>query len=274
MIPISELTLCPIQLRPVRRETLEYLQLRDSIRELGILQSLTCRPRDGILEVYLGAHRFTVAKEERIPEVPCIIRDATDAEVQRLQIEENAQRIDTTNVEYARRLWRIVEVEKTLTLPELAQSLHRSLSWTRRMLKLVQLCPEAETQLAENQLSLRIAMELAKLPYQDQLDLLPLVGSVPTAEAVELIQRKARHFRQGSKNTRVARRLNDTKNLEPIFRTRGELLHELDSPTMMASVFDACEARTDAEKWKATLKFVLQLDPLTLQKRLNTGDSL
>jgi len=271
LIPMKELSLCPIQLRPVKQETLEYLELRNSIRQYGILQPIlvrTGRANRGY-EVILGFHRFTVAKGDRMNLVPCIVKELTDKEILTAQITENKLRVNTSNTDIARRLWRIIELEKSMTLPELASSLNKNVDWVRRMLMLIKLCPEAESLLNENQLSLGLAMELAKLPYKDQLNLLSVTGGVPNGEAIELARQKARHFRQRSKDERVALKQQDTIEIAPIFRTRKEILTEMDCPTMMASVLESSKATTPIQIWRAALSYVTQLDPQTREKRIS-----
>lgn len=267
MIPMSQLDKCPIQFRPVRKETLEYLQLKDSIREYGILQSLCCRPYNNRYQVCMGFNRHSIAEDLRLIEVPCIIRNMDDAEIQRLQIAENLQRIPVFNTDIARRLWRIVNIDQTLTLPQLSAQLHLTVNATRERLSLIQLCPEAELQLNDNKLSLKLAIELAKLPHEHQKRLLSIIITLPDREQLELIRGEARHYRQSLKNDRLARKLHTISNVEPIFRKREELLHELIEPTMMASVIEACGARTPTEIWKACLQFVFSIDPLTHKRR-------
>ncbi|MCE5268049.1 MAG: ParB/RepB/Spo0J family partition protein [Planctomycetaceae bacterium] len=62
-LPINSLREPRVKLREVNRESIEYLEMRDSIRDHGILQFLLVRPRDDVYEIIEGMHRFTAAGE-------------------------------------------------------------------------------------------------------------------------------------------------------------------------------------------------------------------
>ena len=79
-----------VRLRDVDRESIDYLELRDSIRDHGVLQSLLVRPIEGGSEIIEGLHRFTAAKEVGLEEVPCLIRRCSDDEALVLQLQANA----------------------------------------------------------------------------------------------------------------------------------------------------------------------------------------
>ena len=56
-LPITSLREPKVKLREVRRDSLEYLEMRDSIRQHGILQPLLVRPRPRCPGRRLGDHR-------------------------------------------------------------------------------------------------------------------------------------------------------------------------------------------------------------------------
>lgn len=258
-VATKDLRPCPIQLRPVRRETLDYIKLQDSIREFGILVPPLIRN----LEVVDGAHRLSIANDLKIPSILCIRRQLTDEQVHRIQVQIHASRVQTNPMEYAHRLWRIVELDKTLSLEEVAHSLHQTVDWTRKVLGLVTLCPRAKEALAQGEVSLSAGIELAKVPPEQQEELL----SIGSEDLVEVARERARRHRLNLKHARLDRKRRDRDELGPEFRPYKELCHELDHPTNAASVIMACNATTPVQTWTAALKYALSVDPETLEKR-------
>ena len=112
-LPIHVLREPKIKLRGVNRDSVEYLELRDSLAAVGPLNSICVRPsmrRPGCYEVVDGLYRYTAAAELRLPSLPCIVKhNLTDDDVLALQIQANALRPETTAVEYARQVKRIMD---------------------------------------------------------------------------------------------------------------------------------------------------------------------
>ena len=69
-------------------------ELADSIKEMGILQPLVCREVDGKYELIAGNRRFAAAKMIGLTEVPIIIRNTKEEDIQFAQVIENLQRED------------------------------------------------------------------------------------------------------------------------------------------------------------------------------------
>lgn len=264
-IPLERLRRCPIELRTVRKETLAYIQLRDSIREFGQLVPLLVRPRGEFFEAVDGAHRYEVLDDLRSETALCHVREMTDSDVLRFQIVAHATRIETKPIEYAHRLWRIVNIEQTLTIRDIAHSVHQTVDWVKRMMNLVNLSPACRTALERECLSVSAAIELSKLPVDQQDRLLPVGDGLGAGEFRDLIRREARHHRQGVKDTRIASRTTD--ELDYRFRKFREILHELKQPTVAASVLTRAGASTALDGWKTALSWVLQHDQASLERR-------
>ena len=73
LIPLDQIIEPWVVLRVVNRESIEYLELRDSLAAVGPLNSICVRPsvrRPGYHEVVDGLYRFTAAGELRLPACP------------------------------------------------------------------------------------------------------------------------------------------------------------------------------------------------------------
>jgi ParB family chromosome partitioning protein len=99
-VPIVAIAVNPYQpRRAFAPEALE--ELAESIRQHGILQPLTVRPRDGGYQLIAGERRLQAARKAGLAEVPVMVRDCTDAEMLELALVENLQREDLNPMEAA-----------------------------------------------------------------------------------------------------------------------------------------------------------------------------
>lgn len=258
-IPISKLKRCPIQLSPVRKETLEFAVLRNSIRDRGLLCPLLVRPVGDHYEVVDGNHRYEAVFDLKWETVPCSVKQMSDAEVLEIQIEAHGS-IPRKRVDYARRLWKIVNVDQNRTIQELAYGIHRTEDWVKNTLTLIRLSPDAQAEVDGGRLPLSCAYELAKLPPTMQEPLLALIGKVSTKELKHLAQDKVRQFNQGKKDARIQQQMVDKVNLRGYIRSMREVERELEEPTVAASIIHEMGAETKLEVWRACLMWVLRRD--------------
>ena len=94
VIPLSASLLEPFQGHPFRVASGEEMeQLKESIREYGVLSPLLVRPRgDGRYEIVSGHRRKAACEALGITELPVLVRDMTDDEAVILMVDSNIQR--------------------------------------------------------------------------------------------------------------------------------------------------------------------------------------
>ena len=94
VITLSASLLEPFQGHPFRVASGEEMeQLKESIREYGVLSPLLVRPRgDGRYEIVSGHRRKAACEALGITELPVLIRDMTDDEAVILMVDSNIQR--------------------------------------------------------------------------------------------------------------------------------------------------------------------------------------
>jgi ParB family chromosome partitioning protein len=98
MIPIEDLEANPDQPRQSMGDLTELIA---SIREKGVLEPILVRPRGARFQIIAGERRFRAATEAGLAEVPCIVRETSDAETMELALIENLQRKDLSAFEEA-----------------------------------------------------------------------------------------------------------------------------------------------------------------------------
>jgi ParB family chromosome partitioning protein len=85
-------------------------ELAASIREKGVLEPILVRPvGTGRYQIIAGERRYRAALEAGLAEVPCVVRDASDAEAMELALIENLQRKDLGAFEEAEGLKVLVD---------------------------------------------------------------------------------------------------------------------------------------------------------------------
>ena len=252
MIPVSDLRPSPLILRRVDRSSLEYFQLRESIAAVGLLQPLLVRNENEVVD---GLHRLAILKEQKTILAPCLVRDLSDEEVLRVQIAANEVRCPTAMIDLAKRLWRIVH-DDGVNVNQLAHQLSRSPHWVRSVLNLNRLCPEAKAAMENNQLSLKKAIDLAKLPITIQLTAL--------TESDDDVKGRVRRFRSGETLKRVE---NKYDGIKPAFRQYREVCDEVDSLQNAGTALITASAVTTLDGWREAIRWVLQIDPTSLRKR-------
>lgn len=102
---------------------LEELSL--SIQELGILEPLIVRPRDGAYELIAGERRFKAALLAGLREVPVVIKEMDDNTVKQVQLLENLQREDLNAYEETLGILELLAVRLSLTKDEVISLLNR-----------------------------------------------------------------------------------------------------------------------------------------------------
>ena len=98
LIPLEDIDPNPNQPRQALGDLSELVA---SIREKGILEPILVRPRNSRFQIIAGERRYRAASELALAEIPCIVRETSDAEMMELALIENLQRKDLSAFEEA-----------------------------------------------------------------------------------------------------------------------------------------------------------------------------
>jgi ParB family chromosome partitioning protein len=98
LVPIEDIQPNPKQ---PRQNLGDLTELTASIQEKGVLEPILVRPMGSRFQVIAGERRYRAAVEAGLAEIPCIVRDCSDAEVMELALVENLQRKDLSAFEEA-----------------------------------------------------------------------------------------------------------------------------------------------------------------------------
>jgi len=98
LVPIEDIEPNPKQPRQALGDLSE---LTASVREKGILEPILVRPVGSRFQIIAGERRFRAATEAGLAEIPCIVRETSDAEAMEIALIENLQRKDLSPFEEA-----------------------------------------------------------------------------------------------------------------------------------------------------------------------------
>jgi len=239
----------PFQLRPVRKQTLDYVCLRNSIKNQGILQPILIRKTHRGWEIIDGAHRHECALDLNIDDVPVHIVDMTDEEVLEAQVSANVQRVRTLDADLARRLWRIT---KKLDHKVVANRMGKSLSWVKMVCQMERLTPMSLELYEDGKISFRHAVLLARIPRSNQEQ----CWGLDIAQLRHVIRQLKT---QGRTNTEVG--------LTPMYRPIIHVINEADNPTEAGRIILNETDSSPVQVWKAALRWATQMDRDTKARR-------
>lgn len=266
-IPLDKLRPPKISLRSVRKNSVEFQELIESIRVDGVLQSLLVRPVPGTdeFEVVEGEHRRVASTIAGRDDVPCIVREMTDDEAVLVQLKANAVRpLETQVYEYARRLRKFLD--DGVTLAALSNKIDKSNDWIRRMLRLNNLRAEAIEPVNRGDIPLKSAIALATLPQELQEQFIEDAKVMKTREFVNRARAALADYEAFLQNQTQEEQ---AKGIEPRLRSLHDIRKELDGWGMARRVLDVTRAKTPEDGYKAALAWMLKIDPISIHHRLN-----
>lgn len=178
-----------LMMRLVDRKSLDYMELRDSIKAHGLLNSILVRMSrriEGKYEVVDGMHRFSCALDLQMTKIPCILVSATDEEALLMQIQTGMQRPPTKRAEYAMHLKRLFAANPDLTFEALSAILNKNPGWIRDTLRLTRLTERCKKELDAGNLPLVTAHAMCNLPQKLQDEFLPKAVGMSGKVAVQI----------------------------------------------------------------------------------------
>lgn len=141
--------------------------LRDSIRELGILEPLLVKETSEGLEIIAGNRRFTQAGRAGLAAVPCIISNASGAEADKIKLHENLKRLPLSHVDQAYTFAHLVK-EYKMTETHIATLIGKSIAYVSQHLSLLQCDDNLIQAVQDSRINFSIARELIQCKDPDE----------------------------------------------------------------------------------------------------------
>lgn len=261
-------------LRHVEPSTIQFQDLKNSIKERGVLETILVRrlklsTGEVILSLIDGLNRLTAAQELALPTIPCNILDnVDDDEAISLQIQANLFQIQTRPADYAKAIKFLIERNKdTMSIGQLAKLTNCRVSYLRELLKVTKLPDNIQNLVNEGVININNALILSQLPAPELY------------EWVELAQKKPKDFKilamERLKEIRVSTiRTRDDGVWEPhpIIRKRAQLEAEVNEPKIVKQLITT--DMLPEEAFKIGIQYALSMDPITVEQRREARDKL
>lgn len=170
----------------------ELEELKNSIKEKGILQPILVRKHKDKYEIIAGHRRYFAAKSLGISELPTIIKELSDQEVLIFALVENLQRKDLNPIEEAISFKRLYE-EFNLTYEEIARLVNKDKTYIANALRLLSLPGEIQEGLKKGIISktqARTILGLKEASQQKELFYKIIKEGLSVREIEEKVRRK------------------------------------------------------------------------------------
>lgn len=151
VVKFSDIKVSPQIREQMEDETSTLQEMGGSIKQHGILQTMLLRPIPGPIpyELVAGGRRYASATLVGETEGPCLIKDMTDEEKDDIQLAENIQRKNLTQIEEAKKVQRDLDAANGDVEAVMAKH-HKGRAWVSKMLGLLKLSDQARRLLSEN----------------------------------------------------------------------------------------------------------------------------
>ena len=127
-------------------------ELAQSIKEYGVIQPIILKPNKGRYIIVAGERRFRASKVAGLKQIPAVIREYTEQEVQEIALLENIQREDLNPIETAKGMKELL-TNYGWTQEFLADKLGKSRPVVANYIRLLNLCPEVIEMIESGKLS-------------------------------------------------------------------------------------------------------------------------
>lgn len=194
----------------------ELAELRDSIRESGVLQPILVRPsarRAGEYEIVAGERRWRASQAAGLRAIPALVRELTDDRAYEIAIVENVQREDLNAMEEAQ-AYQSLMTRAGYTQDRAAQVVGKSRSHVANTLRLLQLPPSVQEHVLFGRLSAGHARAILTSDDQERLAEQILARNLSVRDAEALVRARAAGPKKASGPRKAGAKDADTSALE------------------------------------------------------------
>lgn len=142
-------------------------ELADSIKQFGVISPILVQEREDYYQIIAGERRWRAAKIAGLKEIPVIIRDYTEKEIEEISLIENLQRKDLNPIEEAQAYKRLME-NYSLKQDELAERVSKSRTAITNTMRLLKLSEKVQEMLINEMISSGHARALLAIEDSEQ----------------------------------------------------------------------------------------------------------
>lgn len=217
----------PNRSQPRKRFNEEKLkELKNSIREKGIIQPVIVRPVEGGYELIAGERRFRAVRELKYEHIPAIVKEVSDADSLELSLIENIQREELNPIEEADAYKELMEKFK-FSQDEISKAVGKNKSTVSNTVRLLTLPKLIQDYIAGEMISMGHAKAVLSLPTErSKIRFAKRIirKSLSVRQAEELIKQKLQKVgrKKSQKDENLVRLEED---LQHFLGTRVRIIH-------------------------------------------------
>lgn len=140
----------------------KLFELADNIKQNGLINPITVRPKNDRYEVVAGHRRLSACKIAGKIKIACVVRELDDQQTFEIMAAENLERDDVNPVEEAIFLHNFME-RTGKSVAETAKAVRRSVAWVNSRLVVGEMPDYMQEFLKVGEVSLGVAVELMKI---------------------------------------------------------------------------------------------------------------
>lgn len=268
-VPVKSIRENKEMLRGCNKQSPEYQEVKASIQSKGLLTPISVRDLgDGTFGLVDGLQRWNIFQDLGYELIPAQVVTMADAEILEAQIVANAQRIETKPVEYTKALLRLLAMNPTLTMSELARRLGKSPTWLSERFHLLKLNEQLQGLVNENKIPLANGYALAKVPEEFQSQFLEAAMTQPTTEFVPGVQKFVKEHREAQKQGRAANP--DAFTAVPHLQKLADIKQELETGHIATVLVNNVQPKDTKEAFLLGVKWAVHMDPLSVEAAKET----
>ncbi len=229
--------------------------LVESVKQVGILQPITVRNRDGVFEIIAGERRWRAAQRAGLKQVPVILKECHDDLFSlQLALIENIQRSDLNCIEEAIAFQQLTD-EFQLSQEEIATKVGKNRATVANTMRLLRLPAVIREDLTNGKLTMGHARALLSLETaEDQMNLRELV--VRKKLSVRDTERKAQELLRKKDNGTGPRPMNPNlssleEELKREFSAPVKIMGSMERGIVQIQYTSASELNRLVERWKS-----------------------
>ncbi len=164
------------------------IELCQSIKDKGVLQSLLVRPFEGSYQLVCGERRYRASLMAGLLEVPVQIREMKDQEVMEVQLIENLEREDVHPL-FEAQAFKFLMDTADYTTSDIAKKIVKSETFIIQRLSLLSLITVWRKAFLKNGINLSKALIISRLTKEDQKEVaenaMDFAGGVKSAKSLQ-----------------------------------------------------------------------------------------
>lgn len=142
-------------------------EMRDSIRELGVLEPILVKEVTDGFEIIFGNRRYHEAGRAGLAAVPCIVTKVTGAMSEKMKLHENIKRLPLSHIDQAYTFAHLMK-EYKMTELQVATMVGKSVAYVSQHLSLLQSDPTLVQAVHDGRINFSAARELVQCKDPDE----------------------------------------------------------------------------------------------------------